>query len=155
MGYGGGSGGYGSGGSGYGSGSGYAMPANPYDYQASSYVSSGYDAPEYGGGSGVVLKALGMPVEQGQLAWPIGLQALRPDGEVKSLRDQIDGLLQLAAFDRMNGRDEGPAVDQTKKAVARLRVLLRTNGKDRFYATTYQDAARFLDQLERGLKVLR
>jgi hypothetical protein len=161
MGYGaggsGGSGGYGNGSSGYDSGSASSMPSYQYDNQSSGYAgSSGYDNHNLrDSGSTAVFKAMGLPVEQGQLAWPIGLQALRPDEEVKTLRDQIDGSIQVAAFDRMNGRGDERLVEQTKKAVARLRLLLRTNGKDRFFASTYRDSARFLDQLESGLKVLQ
>ncbi len=141
----------GNGGDGYNSGSANSTPSYQYDNQ-----SSGYDNQNSkDSGSSAVFKAMGLPVEQGQLAWPIGLQALRPDDEVKSLRDQIDGSIQVAALDRMSGRGAGQFLDQTKKAVARLRMLLRTNGKERFYASTYEDSARFLDQLESGLKVLQ
>jgi hypothetical protein len=38
--------------------------------------------------------------------------------------------------------------------VAQLRFLLQTNGKERLFAATYKDSARFLDQLESGLKML-
>jgi hypothetical protein len=154
MGYGGG----GSGGSsGYGSGSNSSMPSYQYDDQSAGYAgSSGYDNQNSkDSGSSAMFKAMGLPVEQGQLAWPIGLQALRPDEEVKTLRDQINGSIQVAAFDRMNKREDGRLVEQTQKAVARLRVLLRTNGKDRFFASTYKDSAQFLDQLEGGLKMLQ
>jgi hypothetical protein len=158
MGYGaGGSGGSGNSRPGYTSGSDNSGPSYQYDNQSSGYAgSSGYDQQNSKDlGSSVVFKAMGLPVEQGQLAWPIGLQALRPDGEVKTLRDQIDGSIQVAAFDRRNGRGDGQLVEQTKKAVARLRLLLRTNGKDRFFASTYSDSVRFLDQLENGLQVLQ
>ena len=158
MGYGG--GGYGgSGNASYGSNSGSYTSIPSYQYEnpslgiggSSRYSNRISNDPD----SSVVFKAMGLPVERGQLAWPIGLQALRPDEEVKTLRVQIDGLLQLAASDRMNGREDGRPVDLTKKALARLRFLLRTNGKDRFFPSTYRDSARFLDQVESGLKVLQ
>src|SRR5207244_5977984 len=89
----GGSGGYGNGSSGYNSGSASSMASYQYDYQSLGYAgSSGYDKQNpKDSGSNAVFKAMGLTVEQGQLTWPIGLQAMRPDEEVNQLRRPTDG----------------------------------------------------------------
>ena len=57
-----------------------------------------------GGGSGraleVILKASGVPNQNGQVAWPLGLRLLRADSEMQ----QLEAQLQLAAEQVTAGR---------------------------------------------------
>jgi hypothetical protein len=152
---GGGYGGGGYGGGGYGnqrSGDDYGNSMQSYqDYYGSSGSRSATKEPVRND----LLSAMGVPNQDGKLSWPLGLQALLPDLEVSALRDQLDGLVQIAAKDGANGQANPQLVQQGKQAVKRLRFLLRTNGKDKFYASTYRDAARFLDNLDNGLGLLQ
>ena len=87
MGYsGGGYGAYGSGSYGSNSASYNSIPSYQFDNQSQGIGGSSRYSNRISNdsGSSVVFKAMGLPVERGRLAWPIGLQALRPDDEVKT-----------------------------------------------------------------------
>jgi len=99
--------------------------------------------------------ALGVPSEDGRLKWPLGLQILRPESQTQALRQQIDALLQEAAGEAVSGHGDQRKIDEIRQATDKLYALLRTNGKDRFFPSTYRESERFLNQLESGLKTLQ
>ena len=167
---------------GYGMTGGYGMPGYQGDYGSGGYGGSygsnsdttmqAYDYVDYTTGNGygqataisgspspttdwrTFVTALGVPTENGRLSWPLGLQILRPESETQELRQQVNALIQVAASAALNGHRDQRTVDDIKEALAKLRSLLRINGKDRYYPSTYRESERFLTQLEKGLKVL-
>ncbi len=145
-----GTGGSGNGGSGdYGSNNG---AAGSQDYSlASAYSTGGAQECTHN----ILLDAMGLPNKNDKLTWPLGLQALLPDLEVSALRNRIDAVVQVLATQDLNDHLTGRLVDGGKQSVSRLRLLLRTNGADKFDTSVYKEAAQFLNQLEDGLDLLR
>jgi hypothetical protein len=102
-----------------------------------------------------VLDTLGVPTKDGKVTWPLGLRILPPDEETKTLRLQIDALVQRAAERAAEGRPDSRALEEVRRAVDELRGLLHKK-KDAFPAPyTYTEADRFLTRLVDGLKTLQ
>jgi hypothetical protein len=174
---GGGSGGYGSGGYSDPSSSSYGSPyessyGNPYvSLYGNPYESWNYVNPyaEFSAGGSVsyyrprtaeteainVLDAMGVPNADGRPSWPLGLRVLAPAQKTTTLRTQIDALLALAARQSAQGGVSPALVQEADNAVNDLHHLLRKK-KDAFETRfTYNEADRFLDQLAKGVKILR
>ena len=96
------------------------------------------------GGNGLLA---GMVDAQGQIAWPLGLQILRPAPETKALRERIDGLLRVAAQQAAQGRAPAAATNELHDAIGKLRDALAKQ-RDDMPERTGQDAAAFLRRLE-------
>ena len=88
------------------------------------------------------------------VAWPLGLQILRPALETKELRQQIESSLVGAAQQAASGgRAAEPMVAGTRQAVARLRQALRDQRVEMAEAT-YRDAAAFLDRIRDAIQAI-
>ena len=90
----------------------------------------------------------GLVDAQGHVAWPLGLQILRPALETKDLRHRIENTLVGGA-----GRTPQATVTEAGQAVVRLRQALREQRLDMAEATQ-RDAAAFLDRLETALQAM-
>ena len=109
-----------------------------------------------GGGSAraleVILKASGVPNQNGQVAWPRGLRLLRADSQLLQLGAQ----LQLAAEQVTAGGANPQLFDEIRLNVEALRQLLLADKERRFSLplAAYEDAERFLQKLKKTPKVL-
>jgi len=162
-------GGYGGGGGyGNGSGSGYQQPAasttDPYQTYAANYQSQddGYSAVSAGYGNkssqskrvsemGTILTAAGLPNKDGHLSWPLGLRMLRPDGETRDLRRQVDTLVQALATQRLSSQPNSAFVQDAEVALEKLRLLAERERHSLSYGT-YREVERFLAMLDGFLK---
>src|SRR5262249_49943743 len=90
----------------------------------------------------------GLVDAQGHVAWPLGLQILRPALETRDLRQRIENTLVSGA-----GRTPQATVTEAGQAVVRLRQALREQRLDMAEATQ-RDAAAFLDRLEAALQAI-
>lgn len=91
----------------------------------------------------------GLVDAQGHVAWPLGLQILRPALETKDLRQRIEGTLLSST----GGRTPQATVTEAGQAVVGLRQALRNQRLDMAEATQ-RDAAAFLDRLEAALQAM-
>jgi len=100
-----------------------------------------------------LLAASGVPTEDGRPVWPLALRVL-PESE--SLRAQIDGLVQEAASQASRGRPTKAVVKELVDATSRLRKLLVRHKEERggLAQTSYEEAERFLDKLEKSRTLL-
>jgi hypothetical protein len=140
-GYGGGyGGGQGSGGVGGGNGQGTETQGQP---------------PPEAQGLGVALRAAGVPNDDGQIRWPIGLQAIATPG-ADEVREQLDALLQLAAYQSLTGPVNPEVAQEMGRAIRKLRRLLLKDETERFGLSrfAYDEARKFLDKLERAENML-
>ena len=109
-----------------------------------------------GGGSAraleVILKASGVPNQNGQVAWPLGLRLLRADSEMQ----QLEAQLQLAVEQVTAGGANPQLLDEIRLNVEALRQLLLADKERRFSLplAVYEDAERFLQKLKRTPKIL-
>jgi hypothetical protein len=109
-----------------------------------------------GGGSAqaleVILKASGVPNQNGRVAWPPAFRLLRAD----SLTQQLEGQLQLAAEQVTAGGVNPQLPDEIRLNVEALRRLLRADKEWRFSLplAVYEDAERFLQKLKRTPQIL-
>jgi hypothetical protein len=109
-----------------------------------------------GGGSAqaldVILKASGVPNENGRVTWPLAFRLLRAD----SLTQQLEGQLQLAAEQVTAGGVNPQLPDEIRLNVEALRRLLSADKEWRFSLplAVYEDAERFLQKLKRTPQIL-
>jgi hypothetical protein len=124
-----------------------AQQTNPYAYVAPT-TSTDESA-------GTILDALGVPTKNGHLSWPLGLRIVAPAPTAAALRQQIDGILQLAAT-QPSGKLSAGDVELATSAAEQLRGLLKKNsGSVAMAESTYRDANRFLDRLEVSLLAMK
>ena len=99
--------------------------------------------------------AFGLPSQDGRLQWPLGIRVLPGTGEAAQLRDQIDLLAEAVMGQKAeNGRADAWLVGQTSRAIDGLRQQLAARSTD-LPLTTYEDARRFLRQLDDTVQGLR
>lgn len=103
-----------------------------------------------------LLTAAGVPNDNGQLRWPLGLRILAAP-ETDKLREQIDALFEEAASQTAGGPVSSPLIQQTVEAVMTFRRLLLKDKAVRFGMplTVYNESERFLNQLEYAAQVLK
>jgi hypothetical protein len=109
-----------------------------------------------GGGSAraleVILKASGVPNQNGRVAWPLGLRLLGAD----SLMQQLEAQLRLAVEQVTAGGVNPLLLDEIRLNVEVLRQGLLADKAERFSMplATYEDAERFLQTLKRTPQIL-
>jgi hypothetical protein len=135
--------------SGYGNGyqNGNAVPASG---TSTLYSQQGAEAI----GLSTMLAAIGVPNDRGRVAWPVGLQVLSPTAENNELLQQIEGLVNVAASQHLSGQVSPRIVDETTRALGKLRGMLR-NRKERMFSANYKEASSFIDKLDSDLKALK
>jgi hypothetical protein len=101
-----------------------------------------------------MLAAIGVPNDRGRVNWPVGLQVLTPTRENSELLQQIEGLVQVAASQHLTGQVNPRIVEETTRALGKLRSMLR-NRKERMFSANYKEANRFLDKLDSNLRALQ
>jgi hypothetical protein len=104
--------------------------------------------------TGKVLTALGVPNNDGQLAYPLGLQVLQPAAENTKLLDQIETLLQLAVSQEIKGQVNANVILEASAAVDRLQTMLKGR-QSNMMANNYQEAQQYIDKLRHALKDLQ
>jgi hypothetical protein len=130
-----------------------------------------YVADEYGGtggegGSGrsgsvgvdstraleVILKASGVPNQNGKVAWPLAFRLLRAD----SRTEQLEAQLQLAGEQVIAGGANPELLDELRLNIEDLRQFLLADKERRFSLplASYEDAERFLQKLKKTPKIL-
>jgi hypothetical protein len=103
-----------------------------------------------------LLTASGVPNDNGQLRWPLGLRILAAR-ETDELRERIDALLQVAATQATGDPVSSPVIQEMSEAVKKFRRLLLKDKAERFGMplAVYNESERFLNQLEHAAQVLR
>jgi len=158
---------------GYGGYGGYGY-GNPYAaYGAPSYGS----APSYGAGAPAVgaannaytpvaapsstastpqakptdaLKAFGIPVEFGEVKWPLALRLMPPDAK-RDLLDKLESQMKIAANQAINGNASQVLLRETKNTLDSVKWWLRGR-RSNIPENTYDDGDAFLRQLEDSLR---
>jgi len=101
------------------------------------------------------LTASGVPNNNGQLRWPLGLTILAAPG-ADELSAQIGALFEEATRQAAAGPVNPALTDETRQAVQKLRRLLLKEKAERFGMplTVYQESELFLNKLERAGRLL-
>jgi hypothetical protein len=154
----------------------YAYPSYPYSYPfdavsappVSGIATSLYSSPSSGSAApspeetaeSKVLTASGVANDHGRLHWPLGLQILGgPESghQADELRGQLSALFQQAAEQVAKGPADAKLLQEITRAVERLRNLLTRDRQERgrLPRAVYDEAQRFLNQLEDAEAVLR
>jgi hypothetical protein len=162
-------GGYGYGGYGYG-GYGYGNPYAAYGvpYYGSS-ASYGAGAPTVAAANNTytpvaasstastpqakatdALKAFGIPVEFGEVKWPLALRLMPPDTK-RDLLDKLESQMKIAANQAINGNASQTLLRETKNTIDSVKWWLRGR-RSNMSENTYQDGDGFLRQLEESLR---
>jgi hypothetical protein len=159
---------YGAGSRGYSSGmggNGGGMSASSYGAQGGMYgagapanaanLGARSETPSEGKSLTQVLTAAGVPNDGGRLQWPLGLRVVGGRAGAE-LRQQIDSLFQYGAEQTQAGPVSPHRVQELGRSVGALRKLLLRDREDRFSLalTTYEDAERFLADLDHARKLL-
>jgi hypothetical protein len=152
------------------------MGSYPYPYSVGAaysnpFASYGYGNSSQGYGSGAtadqpkqqdkrasfnLFDALGVPNDGSRLTWPLGLRILPPATESQTRLRQIDALVQLMAKQATaGGQVSANTLQEARRAAEQLHALLRDRKDALTSANTFNEADRFLTQLERGLKALQ
>jgi len=102
------------------------------------------------------LTASGVPNDNGQLRWPLGLRILAAR-ETDELREQIDALFQEAASQTARGPVSSTLIQETVEAVKKFRRLLLKDKAERFGMplAVYNESEHFLNHLEHAVQVLQ
>jgi hypothetical protein len=100
-----------------------------------------------------ILTAAGLPNDQGQLNWPLGLQALFPATANLELIQQLDASLQTAALQKEIGSVDSEVIKGARRDAGKLRAMLLQR-EPYLQAITYREADRFLKNLDSALKQL-
>lgn len=107
------------------------------------------------GSAANALDVLGLPNQDGRLAWPLGLRLLPPSPDYDTATAQLEALLQLAGRQLANGEPvDARFVRQASLDVKRLRRLL-SESEHRMADTTYVESRRFLKGLDEMLALLQ
>jgi hypothetical protein len=103
-----------------------------------------------------LLTASGVPNDNGQLRWPLGLRILAAS-ETEKLREQIDALFQETASQTAGGRVSSPLIQEMSEAVKKFRRLLLKDKAERFGMplAVYNESERFLNQLEHAAQLFK
>jgi plastocyanin len=103
-----------------------------------------------------LLTASGVPNDNGQLGWPLGLRILAGP-ETDHLREQIDALFQEAANQTASGSVSSPLIQEMRAAVKSFRRFLLKDKAERFGMplAVYQKSERFLNQLDHAAQLLQ
>ena len=96
----------------------------------------------------------GMVDAEGKVAWPLGLQIVRPALETKTIRERIDGLVRVAARQAASGQHPRGVLDETKQLVGELRKAFDASRQD-MPERTAQDADAFLTRLSTSLQSMQ
>ena len=100
----------------------------------------------------VILKASGVPNQNGQVAWPLAFRLLRADVQTQ----QLEAQLQLAAEQVTAGGVNPQLPDEIRLNVEALRQFLLADKVSRFSLplAVYEDAERFLQKLKKTPRIL-
>jgi hypothetical protein len=103
-----------------------------------------------------LLTASGVPNDNGQLRWALGLAILAAPG-ADELREQIEALFDAAARQAAAGPVNPVLGEEAHHAVQKLRRLLLKEKAERFGMplAVYQESERFLNKLDRAEQLLR
>ncbi len=104
-----------------------------------------------------LLKAVGLPTENGHLHWPPTLLALTsPATPEHELREQIDALYDEAARQAGQGPVNPKLAQELNRAVAQLRQRIDTDRPERYALprASYDEATRFLRKLQHAARVM-
>jgi hypothetical protein len=100
------------------------------------------------------LSAAGLSNDQGNLNWPLGLQALFPAATNRELINRIDARLQTAALQKAGGSVDSDLIKETSRDAQKLRAMLQQR-EPYLQAPTYREADRFLKNLDSALKQMQ
>jgi hypothetical protein len=100
----------------------------------------------------VILNAGGVPNQDGQVAWPLGLRLLRVDARLQ----QTEAQLRLAAEQVTAGGANPQLLREVRRNVEGLRQHLLADKERRFSMplAAYEDAERFLEALGKTPEIL-
>ena len=96
------------------------------------------------------LKAFGIPVEFGEVKWPLALRLMPPDTK-RDLLDKLESQMKLASNQAINGNASQALLRETKSTIDSVKWWLRGR-RSNISESTYQDGDAFLRQLEESLR---
>jgi len=96
------------------------------------------------------LKAFGIPVEFGEVKWPLALRLMPPDVK-RDLLDKLESQMKIAANQAVSGNASQVVLRETKSTIDNVRGWLRGR-RANMAEPTYQDGDAFLRQLEDSLR---
>jgi len=143
-------------GGGYGAGYGYGA-SNPYAGAPAN--ANPQPVVQVAGNSGAspaqakpadALKAFGIPVEFGEVKWPLALRLMPPDAK-QDLLDKLESQMKLAANQAVSGNASQTLLRETKSTIDSVKWWLRGR-RSNISESTYQDGDAFLRQLEESLR---
>jgi hypothetical protein len=133
-------------GSGYQASAPYAGAANNMSNQIAAYGNSSTAQSK----PSEMLKAFGIPVEFGQVQWPLALRTMPPDTR-RDLLDKLEAQMRIAASQALNGNASQMLLRETKNTIDSAKWWLRGR-RSNIAESTYQDGDAFLRQLEDALR---
>jgi hypothetical protein len=144
--------GYGS--SSYGSASGSGYQSSPPYPSAANSASAPVATNSYAGTARTspsdALKAFGIPVEFGEVRWPLALRTMPSDAR-RELLDKLEAQMTIAASQAINGNTSLVLLRETKNTIESVKWWLRGR-RATMPENTYQDGDAFLRQLEESLR---
>src|SRR5262249_59086297 len=93
-----------------------------------------------------ILTAISVPNEKGQVSWPLGFRLLR-DKESTEVKKRLEGLVQVAASQGINGQSKPRLLKEGGRVVQELRALLHKE-QGTMPLAIYEESARFLVRLQ-------
>jgi hypothetical protein len=141
--------GYGAG-YGYGSGAPYVAGASDANAQPVAQVAANNSASPAQSRASDGLKAFGIPVEFGEVKWPLALRLMPPDAK-RDLLDKLESQVKLAANQALNGNASQTLLRETKSTLDSVKWWLRGQ-RSNISENTYDDGDAFLRQLEDSLR---
>jgi plastocyanin len=147
--------------SGYGSGTGGGSQGYGFEPPGTAPAGEGPAAAEPAksetGKAARLLKAVGLPTDNGQLRWPAALLALSTPGtDEYDLREQIDALYEEAVDQAAQGPVNTNLAREMNHAVKELRRLVNADRPERYAlpSADWREGESFVNKLENASRVL-
>lgn len=97
-----------------------------------------------------IMTAAGVPNEEGQVEWPLGLRTFRTTKENTEQQGKIEAVLWQAAAQKSHGKVDVASLKDARDAVGTLRDMLGQR-EAALQIPTYREASKFLDSLQRAI----
>jgi plastocyanin len=105
-----------------------------------------------------LLRAAGVPVQDGKLRWPVALQVLAsPETDDYELRDQIDALFEEVADQASQGAVNPELVREMGRVLKKFRARVFRDRPERYALSRsdWDEAEKFVDKLDRATRLFQ
>jgi hypothetical protein len=135
---------------GYGGGSSYPYPVSATAASPPTPSANGNAAGTNQWSPASALAAFGVPVESGEIQWPLALRLMPPDAK-RDLLDKLASQMKLAANQALNGNASQALLREANSTIGGVKQWLRDR-RPNISDSTYEDGDRFLRRLEDALR---